>query len=129
MSEAFVYIGTWTIKPDKREDARKRMAEIVDFVETNEPRLIGFHVFFDDDGGTCSVVQLHPDCASMEFHMQVGAAHFATAFDFIESITHEQYYGEISDSLAAELAKWDDPSVTVTKMPVHDAGFSRTNVR
>ena len=129
MSEAFVYIGTWTIKPGKEEEARKRMAEIADFVETNEPRMIAFHTFFDDDGKTCTVMQLHPDSASMEFHMQVGASHFATAFDWIDRITSEQYYGPIHDALAAELAKWDEAGTTVTKMPVHDAGFTRTNVR
>ena len=129
MAEPFVYIGTWTIKPGKEDEARKRMSEIADFVETNEPRMIGFHVYSGDDGRTCSVVQLHPDCASMEFHMKVGAEHFATAFDFIEEITLEQYYGTISDTLAAELAKWDETNVTVIKRPVHEAGFTRSNVR
>ena len=129
MSEPFVYIGTWTIKDDKLEVARKRMAEIVDFVETNEPRLIAFHVYFDEEGKTCSVVQVHPDCASMEFHMKIGAEHFATAFEFIEAIKTEQYYGEISEGLAAELAKWDDPSIAVTRMPVHESGFTRSTVR
>jgi quinol monooxygenase YgiN len=129
MSEPFVYVGTWTIKDGKLEEARKSMAALVDFVETNEPRLIAFHVYFDETGKTCSVVQVHPDCASMEFHMKVNAEHFATGLDIIEEIKSEQYYGKISDKLGAELAKWDDMSVAVTKMPVFEAGFTRTNVR
>ena len=35
----------------------------------------------------------------------------------------------ISEGLAAELAKWDDPAVAVTRMPVHEGGFTRTSVR
>ena len=41
----------------------------------------------------------------------------------------EQYYGEITDSLGAEHAKWDDPSIAVTRLPVHEGGFTRTTVR
>ena len=65
----------------------------------------------------------------MEFHMQVNAKHFATAFDNLDAVISEQYYGAISDALAAELAKWGDPAVAVTRMPVHEAGFTRSNFR
>jgi quinol monooxygenase YgiN len=129
MSGAFVYVGTTTIKPGKLEEARERLAEVIDFVETNEPRLIAFHAYLDEKGSKFTIVQVHPDSASMEFHMQVNAKHFATAWDFIEAVVSEQYYGAISDALATELAKWDDPAVAVTRLPVHEGGFTRTNVR
>ena len=129
MSGAFVYVGTARIKPGKLEEARKNLAELVDFVETNEPRMIAFHLFLDEEGSTLTIVHVHPDSASMEFHLQVAAKHFATAFDFLESNVSEQYFGPISDGLAAELAKWDDPAVAVTRVPVHEGGFTRTSVR
>jgi len=129
VSGAFIYVGTTTIKPGKLEEARERLAEVIDFVETNEPRLIAFHAYLDEEGSKFTIVQVHPDSASMEFHMQVNAKHFATAWDFIEAIESEQYYGAISDALATELAKWDDPAVAVTRMPVHEGGFTHTNVR
>jgi len=74
-------------------------------------------------------VQVHPDSASMEFHMQVNAKHFATAFDNLDAAISEQYFGTISDGLATELAKWDDPAVATTHMPVHEGGFTRSSVR
>ncbi len=129
MSGAFVYIGTTTIKPGKGEEVRKHLAELVDFVETNEPRMIAFHAYLDEEGTRLTIVQVHPDSASMEFHMQVNAKHFATAFELLESVVSEQYYGPISDALGAELAKWEDPSVQVTRMPVHEGGFTRSHVR
>jgi hypothetical protein len=91
--------------------------------------MIAFHCFLDEPGEKFTVVQLHPDSASMEFHMQVNAKHFATSFDFLDTQFKEQFYGTISDSLAAELAKWDEPGVEVTRMPVHEGGFTRSNVR
>jgi quinol monooxygenase YgiN len=129
MSGEFIYVGTMKIKPGKHEEARKSVAELVDFVETNEPRVIAFHAFLDEKGSKLTIVQVHPDTASMEFHMQLNAKHFATAFGFLDAIESDQYYGEISDALGKELAKWDDPAVAVTRMPVHEGGFTRTNVR
>ena len=126
MSGPLIYVGTYTVKPGSQEQARGRLAELVDFVETNEPRLIAFNTYLDRDGSTVSIVQVHPDSASMEFHMQVNAKHFATAFDWLDASMSGQYFGPISDALAAELAKWDESS---TYMPEHAAGFIRTTVR
>jgi hypothetical protein len=76
----------------------------------------------DEQEGKLTIVQLHPDSASMEFHMQVNAKHFTTAFEVIESVVGEQYYGAVSQTLATELAKWDDPAVAVTRMPTYEGG-------
>jgi quinol monooxygenase YgiN len=129
MTGPFIYIGTFTIKPGKHDEARKRIAELVDFVETNEPRLIAFHCFLDTEGSKCTVLHVHPDSASMEFHMQINAKHFATAFDYLDTQVSEQFYGPISEELESELAKWDEPGVAVIRMPVHEGGFTRTNIR
>ena len=128
MSGSFIYVGTMRIKPGKVEDVHKSMAELVDFVETNEPRMIAFHAYLEEEERTLTIVQVHPDAASMEFHMQINAKHFATAFDSLESVLSEQYYGEITESLGDELAKWEDQSVTVTRVTMHAGGFTRTNV-
>ena len=127
MSQPFVYVGTWTIKPGKLEEAKKFLAEHAEFIETNEPRLIAFHVYFDEEGSKASVVQVHPDSASMEFHMQVISEHMGSAFEVIDTILSEQYYGPMSDSLSETLSKWETPEVKVTKMPVYEAGFTRSN--
>jgi quinol monooxygenase YgiN len=129
MFAPFVYVGTIRVKPGRVEALRAQLVELVDFVETNEPRMIAFHAYLDEKGETLAIVQVHPDAASMEFHLQVNAKHFVTAFENLDAVISEQYYGEISDGLAAELAKWDDPSVAVTRLPVHEGGFTRTSIR
>jgi hypothetical protein len=126
MSGPLIYVGTYTIKPGNQEDARSRLTELADFVETNEPRLIAFHAYLDQEGNTVSIVQVHPDSASMEFHMEVNAKHFATAFDWLDTSMSGRYFGPISEALAAELAKWDEAA---THLPIHAAGFTRTTVR
>lgn len=127
MSQPFAYVGTWTIKPGKEEEARKWLSEHTAFIEANEPRMIAFHVYFNGEGNTASVVQVHPDSASMETHMQLIAEHMGSAFEVIDTILSEQYFGPMSDSLAHTLAQWETPDVKVTKMPAHVAGFTRTS--
>lgn len=129
MATPFIYVGTTSVKLGRLDAVRQHVTELVDFVETNEPRMIAFHVYLDEPGSRATIVHVHPDAASMAFHMQVNAKHFATAFDDLDAVISEQYYGDISDPLAGELAKWTDPAVVVTRMPIHAGGFTRTNVR
>ena len=79
MTAPFIWVGTYAIKPGKLETARKRLAEVVDLVEANEPRLIAFNFYLDEAGTTASCVQVHPDATSMVFHMEVIAEHLETA--------------------------------------------------
>lgn len=81
MSAPFIYVGTMSVKPGRVEALRNQLVELVDFVEANEPRVIAFHAYLDEVGNKLTIVHVHPDSASMEFHMQNNAKHFATAFD------------------------------------------------
>lgn len=127
MSGPFIFIGTYTIKSGRLEDARKALAGLVAHVETNEPRLISFNTYLDEQGTKLSVVQIHPDADSMEFHMTVISEHMTGAFEYLDTTVGEQIYGASSPSLARTLEQWAEPGVPVTIMPVHEGGFTRTN--
>ena len=129
MAAPFIYIGTWTIKEGKVAEAKKFLAEHADLVETKEPRLITFNVYLDDEARRVCVVQVHPDAASMELHMQVIAEHLTGAFEYLDTTEHEQYYGRTSERLSELLAPWEAPGVRVTRIPDHVAGFTRTTIR
>jgi hypothetical protein len=45
-----IHIGTYTIKSGKLEECKQRPGELVDLVETNEPRLIAFHIYLGEQG-------------------------------------------------------------------------------
>ena len=44
----------------RRQQAREALRRLVDVVGANEPRLIGFNVYLDEEGATASVAQIHP---------------------------------------------------------------------
>lgn len=128
MAGPFVYIGTYTIKEGKLDEAKTRLRQLVKVVEENEPRLIAFNVYFDEEGTTVAIVQVHPDPASMETHMKVIAEHLTDAFNYLDTAVSEHAYGAPSDALAAMLRAYSDPNAVTTFLPVHEAGFTRAAV-
>ena len=127
MSGPFVYIGAFTIKSGRADEARQALRRLVAVVEANEPRVVSFNAYLDEQGTKVSVVQVHPDADSMALHMKVVANHLGGAFEYLEATESEQIFGRPTASLAALLEQWTDPGVSVTRMPIHVAGFTRTS--
>lgn len=69
MSEPIVYVDTSEIRPGKLEQLEPAMKELAAFVEANEPRIISYNVYFNPDATRMTVMHVHPDSASLEFHM------------------------------------------------------------
>jgi hypothetical protein len=65
MSGPFIFIATNRLKKGRFEDEKRRVPELCEFLEVNEPRLIAFNEYSNDEGTEVSVVQVHPDTDSM----------------------------------------------------------------
>ena len=125
MVEPFIFIGTHTIKEGKLEDFKQHFGEFAKFIEANEPRLIHFELYINEDGTEVSVVQVHPDADSMAFHMQVAAEHFVRAYDeFLDGTKSIQIYGTPSDALLEQMKQVSSSGVPVV-VKSGLAGFNR----
>jgi quinol monooxygenase YgiN len=129
MSSPFIFVGTHKIKPGKREEFKKYFGEFSsNVVEPEEPRLHSFYGYAAPDSDYVTVVQVHPDAASMATHMKVGMEHFANAYsEYLEPESTVQIYGDLTDDLirtisAAAQTDGDTSSVTIRE-PF--AGFDR----
>jgi len=60
MPGPFIFIATNKLKQGKLEDEKRRVPELSDFIEANEPRLIAFNEYADENGSEVAVVQVHP---------------------------------------------------------------------
>jgi hypothetical protein len=129
MAGPFVYIGTYTIKEGKLDEAKRSLHQLVEVVQESEPRLIAFNIYFDEAGTTVGIVQVHPDPASMETHMKVISDHLGDAYNYLDTEVSEQVYGTPSDALAAMLRAYADPKAATTFLPLNEAGFTRALVR
>jgi secreted PhoX family phosphatase len=71
MAGPFIFISQSRIKEGRLDDFKRGLREMAEFVEANEPRVIAFEAYLNDDDTEVTGVQIHPDADSMAFHMQV----------------------------------------------------------
>ena len=127
MAGPFIFIGTHRLKDGKFEDFKANMAALADVVEANEPRIIAFNAYANDDGTEVSVVQVHPDAESMMVHMQVVRQHITEAYaESLDATTSMMVYGTPSDEVLNVMAQLASPGVPVTVKPQHLSGFTRS---
>jgi hypothetical protein len=127
MPEPFIFIATNKLKEGKLEDERRRAPGLCDFIEGSEPRLIAFNEYANEEGTEVSVVQVHPDAASFEFHMGVVRERAERAYaETLEGTSSIQVYGTPSDTVLEMLRQQAGSGVPLTVKPYHLGGFTRT---
>lgn len=125
MPDQIVYVDTSEIRDGKVEELEVAMTRLAEFVEANNPHVISYGFFLDDDATRMTVVGVHPDSAALEFHMDVGDAEFRKFADLVElsSIT---VYGDVSDAVRERLHRKAEMlgGASVAVYPLY-AGFDR----
>lgn len=127
MSQPFIFVGTHKVKDGKLEEYRKLLAELVELVESSEPRLIAFNVYVDEDANRVTGVQVHPDADSMKFHMNVVGEHLRVAYDYIEKTEGIDVFGEAPDDLLEGIRQVTPAGTPPRMVTTPDVGFTRTN--
>jgi hypothetical protein len=121
----FIFLATNRVRPGMLAAERHRVPGWVEFVEQNEPRLIAFHEFLSADGTEVEYVQIHPDAASFEHHLQV-VAQTAESYRFtLAATTAIRIYGAPTERILTTLRKLVDPHVPVVVRPTYLGGFTR----
>ena len=125
MSGPFIFIGTHTFREGKLEEFKVGLQDFFDFVEANEPRLIAINFYLNDDGTELSVVQVHPDAASMEFHMQLLRERIERSTGEYFDTKNIQVYGTSSDGVLEMMRQLSTAGTPLIVKPVHLGGFTR----
>lgn len=127
MTEPLFVVSTFKVKEGHVDDVKKHYKKVLDIVETNEPQLIAFHGFLSEDETEMTSIQVHPDTASMELHMQVLKNNWDQSFS---------QYGELLEIIS--MAYYGTPPRTALDFdtgrtyptglkPRHIAGFTRAH--
>ena len=128
MSEPFVFIGTHTLKEGKLQEFEKSFRELVEVVEANEPQMIAFNGYSNEDGTEVAVVQVHPDSASMELHMRVVHEHITRAYEeLLDATTSIQVFGTPSDAAREMMQHLAGSGVPLSVKPRPLGGFTRSD--
>jgi len=127
MSGPFIFIATNRLKKGAFEDEQRRVPELCDFIAANEPRLIAFNEYVNEDRTEVAVVQVHPDAKSMEFHMGVVRERAQRAYgETLDATTSIQVYGMPSDAVLESLRQQAGAGVPLRVNPRHLGGFTRS---
>jgi len=100
--QPIVYIDTSAIREGKLEELKVAMKGLAAFVEANVPQLISYGFFLDEDQRQMTVVAVHSDSASLEFHMEMGGAEFRKFADLID-LSRIEVYGRVSEAVLERL--------------------------
>ena len=126
MPGPFIFIATNRLRDGRFDAERQRVPELVRFIEAHEPRLIAFHEYVNEDHSQVSVVQFHPDAASMEFHMGLVGDHARQAYaQTLEATTGIQVFGTPTGNILRMLQQQAGSGVPLSINPLHLGGFTR----
>lgn len=132
MIKPLIFVSTWKIKEGRLEDSKQFAKEFMEHVKTREPQLIAFNMYFNEDETEMTSIQVHPDAASMDFHLQVLAKvigedmiEWIDRADFLEP-KHIEIYGTPSAKLLEADQPFVDAGIPQSVKPLHFAGFTRS---
>jgi hypothetical protein len=126
MTGPFIFIATNRLKQGKLNSEQKRLPDLIDFIQANEPRLIAFNEYANEEGTEVAVVQVHPDADSMVFHMELIAERAASAYaDIIDATTNIQVFGTPGGTVTDMLLRQAGAGVPLRIKPHHLGGFTR----
>ena len=124
-SEPVIYIDHSEVREGKLDELKAAIEELAELVKTKEPRIIAYDVYFSESGNRMTVIHIHPDSASLEFHMKIAGPAFAGFVEYVRLLTIN-VYGNLDDGLLEQLRKKAQMlgNGTVTTHKLH-TGFIR----
>jgi len=125
MNHFIYYVDISIIQKGKLNELKNAVQDLVEFVNLNESRPISYNIYFNEDGTQMTLMQIHPDSASLEFHLEIAGPAFQKFKDLIQLSTI-QIYGNPTDNLL-NLLQRKAQMLGNAKVVVHSfqTGFSR----
>ena len=125
MPEPIIYVDRSDVQEGKLVELKAAIEELAAFVEANEPRAITYRIYLGDEGRKMTVFQVHPDSASLEFHLAAAGPIFLKFKELVQ-LSSIDVYGTPSDSLRKLLlAKTGMLGSGTLSVHTPQAGFDR----
>jgi hypothetical protein len=126
MSQPIIYVDRSDVHPGVGAELAQAVSDLVAFVQGHEPRLVSYGFYIDRDDFKMTVVAVHPDSASLELHLQLGAPAFRTVGRFID-LRLIEVFGTPSETALGMLSEKARMLGRDARIVVYglEAGFSR----
>jgi hypothetical protein len=125
MGQPIVYVDVSHVREGRLGELETALNGLSRFVEANMPRVLSYGFFLDESRTTMTVVAVHPDSASLEFHLDEGNEEFRKFADLIE-LSRIEVYGSVSNGVLDRLHR-KAQMLGRGSVVIHDfyAGFAR----
>lgn len=124
-----IYIDRSNVRADRWDELKAGIRALVAFVDRHQPQMATYGVYLDEDANKMTVVSVHPDSASLERHIDVGAPEFRKLAPFL-SLREIEIFGPLSQEAVAlvrqKAADLGDSGVVTLHRRF--SGFARLNV-
>ncbi len=127
MSEPLVFVFNVKLQEGKFDDYARYANELVESIESSEPRLIALEVYANEEGSEVSHVFVHPDAESEDFHSEVAAEKVKEGGQYYAGLAID-VYGRPSDAVLQQLKQMADSGVPVRMSTRHLGGFRRPDL-
>jgi hypothetical protein len=91
MSAPFIFITTHKINLGQLGEFKRLSREFEDFVLANEPDLLAYYAYLDEDTSEASLVQIHRDASSADFDAEIAAGKIAQSMAVTTTVRAEVY--------------------------------------
>src|SRR5436309_1556137 len=93
MTQPLVYVDRAKVRDGALAELKIAIGDLARFVEENEPGLISYSVYFSADEHEMTVVHMHEDGVSLDFHMDVVGPQLERFADLLALVSTD-IYGE-----------------------------------
>jgi quinol monooxygenase YgiN len=100
--QPLVYVDRSEVREGALVELKAAVKDLAEFVEANEPRLISYAAYFSEDGRHLSIVHIHADASSLDFHLDVAGPRFQ-AFSQLLTLRTIHIYGTPSDRAIGQM--------------------------
>ena len=120
-----VYVDHSDVQHGRVEELKEGIRRLVGIIDELEPQLVAYGFHLDEQGGRLTVTVVHPDSASLEFHMEVGREQFRKLADLL-TLREIEVYGSVT-TRARELLEQKATMLGGSSVRVVErfAGFAR----
>lgn len=126
MPGPLIFIATNRLREGRFGAEQERVPELSRFVEQNEPRLIAFNEYVNEVLSEVAVVQVHPDAASLDYHLSVIGDRAREAYaQTLEATTRLQVFGIPAGNTLRMLDQLAGSGIPLSIYPHHLGGFTR----
>jgi hypothetical protein len=129
MSAPFIFITTHTIKEGKLQDYMELNREFTEFLEANDPSLVEFHVYMNEQQTEVSYVHVFADADVADVHVRASSEWIGRGLAITDTKRLEVYGGTPGPVLEQALTAQSELGVPLSIEANHLGGFSRSSAR